>query len=385
MRFAFTDEQAALQRAARSFLQGASSPRQVREAMATERGWDDACWARATGELGWAMLPFPEEHGGAGVGWVEVGIILEETGRALLCSPLFATVCLGGCAILLAGSEAQRASLLPGIAAGETTATLALSGGEGWSIDDVAGEFERDGEGLVLRGAFRFVPDGGHASLLVVAARERGDGPPGERPVALFAVPADHPGVTRRATPQLDLTRRVGDVTLDAVRVAADARLGGGPLAPGSDASAALAGTLQRAAAMLACEQVGAAEACLEMAVAYAKVRRQFNRPIGSFQAIKHMCADMLLEVETARSAACYAAWAAATDAPDLASASAQAKAVATDALTSCAGRNIQIHGGIGFTWEQDAHLYFKRARGTHALLGTPAAQREAFAREMGL
>ncbi len=198
--------------------------------------------------------------------------------------------------------------------------------------------------------------------------------------MSLFAVPATAAGVTRRALPAMDLTRKQAEIRLDRVRVPASSLLGGEGLA-----WSALQATLDRAAVALSAEQVGGAERCLEMAVEYAKVRVQFGRPIGSFQAIKHKCADMLLQTESARSASYYAGWAAATGAPDRTVAAALAKAYCSEAFFFCAAENIQIHGGIGFTWEHDAHLFFKRARASEALFGDPAYHRERVARELEL
>ena len=379
MDFAFTEEQQALRRTVRHFLASASSSKAVRAAMATEEGWDRETWQRLGAELGLTSLIIPEAYGGAGLGHVELVAVMEEMGRALVCAPFLSTVCLATSAILLAGSEAQKRELLPGIAAGETTATLAYTEANGrWDAGAIEAVVRCDHGDYLLTGVKTFVLDGHTADLLLVAARAPETA--GEEGVSLFAVPAGAAGLTRRALPTMDLTRKQAELRLDGVRVPASARLG-----EEGHASRALARTLDLAAIALSAEQVGGAERCLEMAVEYAKTRVQFGRPIGSFQAIKHKCADMLVRTESARSASYYAGWAAATDAPDLAAAAALAKVYCSEAYFHCASENIQIHGGIGFTWEHDAHLYFKRARASEQLFGDPAYHRERVAREMGL
>jgi alkylation response protein AidB-like acyl-CoA dehydrogenase len=370
---------AELQRGARRFLEEVSSPSRVRAAMALGQGFDQTVWARIGSELGWSSLTIPEQYGGAGAGPIELAALMEEMGRALLCAPFFSTVCLVANALLTGGSEAQKRELLPGIAAGETIAALAFLESDGRrDARSVRATARRDGETFVLDGEKRFVLDGGAASLLVIVARLEGTA--GEEGICLFALPAETPGIARRALPTMDQTRRQAAVTLSSVRAPAAALIGevGGGFA-------ILERTLDLAAAALAAEQVGAAQRCLEMAVDYAKSRVQFGRPIGSFQAIKHRCADLLVAVESARSASLQAAWAAASAPGELAAASSLAKAWCSDALFQCAAENVQIHGGIGFTWEHDAHLYLKRARSSESLLGDAAWHRERFARVIGL
>lgn len=360
MRFGFSEEQQELVRRGRRFLERYATSERVRAAMASEAGFDREAWSRISGELGWPALAIPEAYGGAGFGIVELAAVMEELGRALLPSPFFATVCLGATAILEAGTEAQRAARLPGLAAGTTLATLAHDG---------AAEARLDGSGFRLDGVLRHVVDGATAALLVLPARAGGE-------LGLFLVEAGAPGLERRALPTLDRTRRLGEVRL---RGTPAERLGEG------DASAALARTLDLAAILLAAEQVGGADRCLEMAVEYGKLRVQFGRPIGSFQAVKHRCADLLVQVESARSAAHYAAWAASAGDPELPVLAALARAYCAEAFFAAAAENIQLHGGIGFTWEHDAHLYLKRARAGEALLGRPDACRERIARHLGL
>ncbi len=375
MNFAFTEEQEELRATARAFLAEHSASADVRRAMASELGHDPALWKRIGAELGWTAVAIPEACSGLGLSWVEVVALCEVAGEALLCAPFFATVCLGANAILAAGSSAQQAELLPAIAAGESRATLAVPEARGgWDADGLATTARRAGGDVVLSGEKRFVVDGHCAELVVVAARAEGSR--GDEGLSLFAVPGDAPGLVRRALPTLDQTRRLAALELRDVRLPASARLGeegaGGP---------ALALALDRAAAALAAEQVGGAQRCLDLAVAYARERVQFGRPIGTFQAIQHACADMMLAVETARSAAYYAGCAAAEGAPDLAVAASTAKAWASEAYFRCAADALQVHGGVGFTWEYDVHLHLKRARAGQALLGEPAWHRERVAR----
>jgi alkylation response protein AidB-like acyl-CoA dehydrogenase len=363
MIFAFTDEQRELAATLRRFLQDKSSSSEVRRLMQTEAGYDPRTWSQLAGQLGLPGLVIPEKHGGSGAGPVELAVASEEMGRALLCAPFFATAVLAAQALLASGDEAAQEEFLPGIADGTTIATVAVCEDDGgWTTDGVATRARRSGDGYVLDGRKSFVIDGHTAGLLLVVARA--DGGP-----SLFAVRGDADGLARRPLETLDLTRKQAALALDAV----PARLIG---AEGSAADI-VAATLRLAAVALAAEQVGGAQRCLDMSVEYAKIRMQFGRPIGSFQAIKHMCADMLLEVESARSAAYYAAWAAQDGSDELPLVASLAKACCSEAYFRAAADNIQIHGGIGFTWEHDAHLYYRRAKSTELMLGTPAEHRE--------
>ena len=347
MRFAFDEGQLALKESARRFLTEQAGMTAARQAM--EGGVDEALWQRLSQDLGWSALILPEEHGGFGMGYIELVALVEEMGAVLLCTPFFSTVCLAANAVMLCGSEAQQARWLPSIAEG-STAALGLS--EGVSARPTEG-------GWHLRGVSSRVVDGGSAQQLFVVAAE----PDGTRRVFAVSEAARAP---RRA---LDETRPMADLTLDVVVPLAD-RL----------PKDALDAVLDRARIALAAEQVGGADACLSMAVEYAGVRQQFGRPIGSFQSIKHMCADMLLKVESARSACYHAGWVVDHAPAEIPLAAATASSYCGDAFFSCAGENIQIHGGIGFTWEHDAHLYFKRARPSRSLLGSSDAARERIA-----
>ncbi len=347
--------------------------------MESDLGYDADVWRRVAEEMGWTAITVPEEHGGLGLGYVELIALLEEMGAHLLCSPFFATICLATNALLAAASEEQKQDLLPELAAGSRTATLAWTEpGRAFAIGDTATVVRDDGGDLVLDGVKRHVLDGHTADLLIVAARRPGSS--GSDGIRLVAIPGDAPGVSRAPLPTLDQTRRQAEIRFEGARVPASALLGGD-----AEAAPGLARALDLAAIALAAEQVGGAARCLEMSVQYAKERVQFGRAIGSFQAIKHKCADMLLRVESARSAAYYAGWAASVDDPELASLASLAKSYCSDAYFHCAADSIQIHGGVGFTWEYDVHLHFKRAKSSEVLLGSPVEHRERIAEHIGL
>ena len=379
MEFSFSEDQDELRRAARRFLEVASSEERVRAAMETEQGYDSATWQQLSEELAWTALTIPEEYGGLGMSYLDLHPLMEEMGRALLCSPFFSTICLGANALLLDGSDVQKDRYLPGIAEGETTATLAYAEKNNrMNAEGVETTYSRNGAGYILRGCKSYVLNGHTADLLVVAARR--ENTKGAEGVSLFLVPGDAEGLQRAWLPTMDQTRRLASVELGDVVVPHDALLG-----EEGRGWQVCERTLDLARIALAAEQVGAAEMCLDMSVEYAKVRTQFGRAIGSFQAIKHKCADMLMMVESARSAAFYASALAGQGDTDLEEPASSAKAFCSDAFFHCAAENIQIHGGIGFTWEHAAHMYFKRAKATEALFGGPSFHRERFAKRMGL
>jgi alkylation response protein AidB-like acyl-CoA dehydrogenase len=374
--FSFTDEQDQLRDAVRAFLEAKSPSTEVRRLMETAEGYDPAVWAQMAGELALQGLAIPEEFGGQGFTLRELAIVLEEMGRVLLCAPFFSSVVLAANAILNAGDDRRARELLPGIASGATIATLAFTEPNGrWDASGIELTARQDGDRWLLDGTKMFVLDGHVADLVVVAARLGGTD--GENGVSFFTATADAPGLTRELLPTMDMTRKLARLDFAAVPAT--------PLGEPGSAWGALAKTLDQAAAMLANEMVGGLARVLEMAVEYAKVRVQFGRPIGSFQAIKHKCADMLLETESGKSAAYYAAWAAADDEADLPVAASLAKAYCSEAFFHGAAENIQIHGGIGFTWEHDAHLYFKRAKSSELLLGDATYHRELLADRIGL
>lgn len=374
MNFVFSDEQEQLRESVRRFLEERSSEAEVRRLMETSDGFDPEVWS-SLADMGLHGIAIPEAYGGQGFSAVELGIVLEEMGRRLLCAPYFSSVVLGATAILEAGTEEQKRALLPDLAAGTRRATLALLERSGdWRVDAVelpASRSASDG-GWTLTGEKCHVLDGQSADLLVVAARIGG----AHDDVGLFLVEGNAAGVKKTPLDTMDPTRKLAHLTFEkspATRL-------------GDEASArpALSRVLDVAAAGLANEMVGGAQVALDMAVAYARDRVQFGRPIGSFQAIKHKCADMLLALEAGKSAAYYAAWAA-SEAPDeLPSVAVMAKAYASEAYVRCAAENIQIHGGIGFTWENPAHLYFKRAKSSQLHLGDETFQYAQLAERVG-
>ncbi len=371
MNFAFSEEQEELRRAVRRFLEDKSPMTEVRRLMETTEGYDPAVWEQMANQLGLQAMAVPEEYGGAGFGYVELIVVFEEMGAALLCAPYFSTVALAANCLLSCGDESAKKDYLPGIASGETVATLGLTEDSGrWDLEGITLSATRQGEGWVLDGHKMFVIDGHTAGLVLVAGRS-------EAGVSLFAVDAEASGLTRTPLATMDQTRKQARLEFSSV----PARLIGEDGAAGP----ALTRTLDLAAVALAAEQVGGAQRCLDTSVEYAKTRIQFGRPIGSFQAIKHKCADMLLEVESAKSAAYYAGWAAAEDSEELPVVASLAKSYCSEAYFHAAAENIQIHGGIGFTWEHDAHLYFKRAKSSELLLGDPTYHRELLAQRIGI
>ncbi|HIG70821.1 MAG TPA: acyl-CoA dehydrogenase [Myxococcales bacterium] len=380
MDFRFNEEQEELRAMAQSFLEENSGSEQVRKAMESELGYDADTWNQVGAELGWTSVHIPEEYGGLGLGYVELVALMEMMGGSLLCAPFFSSVCLGANALLVAGSEEQKQEYLPGIAEGTTRATFAYCGESGnWDPSTVEVTAAVSGDGYMLSGVSSFVVDGHSADLVIVAARAEGS--TSSEGLSLFVVSGDAAGLQRKALPTVDQTRRLAELNFKNVTVPATARLG-----DEGAASAAIARTLDLAAIALAAEQVGGAQRCLDMSVAYANERVQFGRAIGSFQAIKHKCADLMVKVESARSAAYYAACAVAegNDA-EINTVAPLAKAYCSDAYFQSAADCIQIHGGVGFTWEYDVHLYFKRAKSTESLLGDASYHREQLAQRIDL
>ncbi len=376
MSLALTDEQEELRRTVRRFLDEKSPSTEVRRLMETEEGYDEAVWKQMAQELALQGIHIPEEYGGQGFSFVELGIVLGEMGGALLCAPFFSTVALAANAILVAGTDEQKAALLPGIASGEAVATLALAEPAGrWDPEGIALEASSSGDGYRLTGTKSYVTDGITASLIVVAARTPGT--TGSEGIGLFVVDGDADGLTRKSLPVLDATRKQAELTFADVAAT--------PLGKPGDGWPALSKVLDQAAVCLSAEMVGGAQRCLDTAVAYAKDRVQFGRPIGMFQAIKHKCADMLVKVESGRAAVAYALVAAAEEDEELSVVAPLAKAFCSDAYFNVASENIQVHGGIGFTWEHDAHLYFRRAKSSELLLGDATYHRDLLARRIGI
>ncbi|NQD73601.1 acyl-CoA dehydrogenase family protein [Pseudomonas sp. CM27] len=381
MEFAFTDEQLMIRDSAERFLAQASDSQAVRAALRRADDYDPELCRRIGQELYWPALLVPEACGGMGLGFVELAVLQEQCGRFLLGSPLFATSCLATPALMLADNPALQARWLGAIAAGQACATLACA----LQPAQVQVHAMADGDGYRLHGSHAQVIDGAQADLLLIPARSPGS--TGEQGISLFAVPADTPGLMRTALPTLDQTRRLACIELRQVHLG-DAHL----LCAAGQAWPLLRDAQRIGAIGLAAEQLGGAQQALDLTLAYISERRQFGRPIASFQAIKHRCADMMLQVECARSAVWYAACVAreclAADGDpavrsELLAAAATAKAHASEAFFHCAAESIQLHGGVGFTWEYDPHLYFKRARASEQMLGTPAWHRERLAAQL--
>ena len=339
--------------------------------METESGYDPEVWSQMAEQLGLQSLIVPEEFGGQGFTYIELIVVLEEMGRALLCAPYFSTVVLAANTLIHSGDDAAKKEILPGIASGETIATVAFTEPNGkWDETGIETTATAAGDGWKLDGTKMYVIDGHTADVIIVAART-------DKGVSLFSVAGDAAGLTRTALSTMDQTRKQAKLELAGVPATLIGEEG-----KGWDV---LSTVLDLAAVALAAEQVGGAQKCLDMSVEYAKVRVQFGRPIGSFQAIKHKCADMLLEVESAKSAAYYAGWCAAELNDELPAVASLAKAYCSDAYFHAAAENIQIHGGIGFTWEHPAHLYFKRAKSSELLFGDPTYHRELLAQRIGI
>jgi alkylation response protein AidB-like acyl-CoA dehydrogenase len=367
----FTGEQDQLRAAVRDYFQVKSPEAEVRRLMATEAGYDPAVWRQMARELGLQGLALPERYGGQGAGWTELGIVLEEMGRALVCAPFFSTVVLAATTVLESGDDAAKKDYLPGIADGSLIATVALTEESGrWDEGGVTLPAARASGGWTLTGAKHFVLDGATAQLVIVPARTAGG-------VSLFAVDAAAAGLTRRPSVTLDETRKLAVLEFDATPARLIGTEGGG--------WAVLERVLDFAAVALAAEQAGGAQAALDMSVAYLNTRVQFGQLIGAFQALKHMAADVLIEVESAKSAAYYALNAAAEDNDELPAAASLAQAYCSEAFVTAAHQNIQFHGGMGFTWEAAPQLYFKRARSAELFLGDANAHRAALARRIGI
>ena len=375
MNFGFTEEQELLRKTARDFLADHAPIKRAREVMEGAESQAPEIWSEMA-ELGWMGLTIPETYGGADLSMIELAIVLEALGRSL--APVaFLPTMIAACALHEVGSEPQRREWLPRIAAGETVATLAITETRGTEEPgDLALAATADG-GWTLRGSKLFVPDADIADLLVVAARVGGEG---ERGLGLFLVPRETDGVSVTPQRSMDQLRNLHHVEFDGAQLPEDSLLGGD-----SDAWSKIQRVLDRARVMICAEMVGGAEKCLEDSVQYAKERVQFGKPIGVNQAIKHKCADMLFRVESAKSITYYAACAAREDNEEAAVTASMAKSYVSEAYRHVSAENIQIHGGVGFTWEYDCHLYFKRAKSDEAWLGDGTLHRERVAQLIDL
>ena len=354
MEFGLSESQRLLKDNARKFFAGECPMENVRRLMESETAYDEGLWAKMA-EQGYTGIIFPEEYGGVGLGKVELILLMEEAGRALLPGPLFSTVALAGAVIdRVAGPEQKKKYLSP-ICSGEARSTVAmLEANASWDPADLriaAANGRLTGEKL-------FVPDGKIADFIVVVARD-----------GVFVVDAKAPGISILPMHAMDLTRKVHSVRF--ANTPAE-RLG---------SVTGLARALDVATSALVAEMVGGMQRTLDITVEYAKMRKQFGKPIGMYQAVQHQCADMYLETESARSAVYYAAWALEQNAPDAEIAVSIAKMYASDAARAVGNRGIQVHGGMGFTWENDLHLYYKRAKASETAFGDSTHHRERIAR----
>jgi len=375
MDIGFTEEQELLRASARRFLENECPSAFVRQRMAEPEAMTEVFWQKLA-EQGWFGILYPEEAGGSGLGLVDIAVLMEEMGRAVMPGPFFSTVLLGGAAILEAGSQGQQQEWLPRIAAGAAKVSLAWTEPNArWDATGIMATGREMAAGFALSGIKLFVPDAHLSDALVVAVRTR-DGSTMEDGVSLFLVPKDTPGLAVTLLPTIDETRKLCEVRLDNVALTLAALLGdkhgGWP---------ALARVLDRATVALCAEMCGGAQRVLDMTTAYAKIRSAFGKPIGSYQAVKHRAADMLVDVENAKSLTYYAAWAIDEGLTEAPLAVSMAKAYASDAYRKVAGAGIQLHGGIGFTWEHDLQLYFKRAKASEVAFGDATWHRERVAR----
>jgi alkylation response protein AidB-like acyl-CoA dehydrogenase len=375
MDIGFTEEQELLRASARRFLENECPTAFVRERMAEPAAVTDAFW-RKLSDQGWFGILYPEEAGGSALGLVDMTVLMEEMGRAVMPGPFFSTILLGGSAILEAGSPAQRQEWLPRIVAGSAKVSLAWTEPNArWDAAGIVASGRETASGFVLSGTKLFVLDAHSSDALVVAVRTR-DGSTMEDGISLFLVPNDTPGIAVTLLPTVDETRKLCEVRLDQVAVPAATLLG-----EKHGAWRALSRVLDRATVALCAEMCGGAQRVLDMTTDYAKIRIAFGKPIGSYQGVKHRAADMLVDVENAKSLTYYAAWAIDEELAEAPLAVSMAKAYASDACRKVAGAGIQLHGGIGFTWEHDLQLYFKRAKASEVAFGDATWHRERVAR----
>jgi len=379
MDFGFSPEQEMLRATARKFLENECTSGFVRARMEEPAGVTDEFWAKLA-EQGWLGLVYPEEHGGSGLGFVDLTVLMEEMGRVVMPGPFLSTVLLGGLAIREAGSPAQKKEWLARIAAGRARTTLAWTEPSArWDAAGVTCAAREDRGGFVLNGTKLFVLDAHLADALVVVART-GEGKTPEDGVSLLLVPKGTRGMEVKLLPTMDQTRKLCEVSFKDASVPADALMG-----VKGRAWPTLARVVERATVALCAEMCGGAQRVLDMTTDYAKIRVAFGKPIGTYQGVKHKAADMLVDVENAKSLTYYAAWAVDENAPEAALAASMAKAYVTDAYRKVAGAGIQLHGGIGFTWEHDLHLYFKRAKSSEFTFGDATYHRERVAQLINL
>lgn len=380
MDFSFNDNQTLIASMADTFLMALADSEAVRAMMATEQGFDTRLWGRITQEMGWQLTHIPEAFDGLGLGYVELCILLERMGKTLLCAPFFSTVCLGVNSLLVAGTDKQKNLALKQIAGTGARYSLAYAGkGRRWGTDSVTAEYEITETGATLNGVYNYVIDGHTADNLIVAARKTGSD--ADKGIGLFVVSAKTPGIRRCWTPGMDQTRKMAQVSFENVKISSSEIM-----QQEGNAGSLLTQILSLASIGLAAEQMGVAEKTLALAVEYITERKQFGRAVGSFQAMKHKAADMMTKAEAARSAVYYAACIAdeffqgAPLGAELEEAASIAKAYCCDAAFFNAGTALQMHGGVGFTWEYDIQLYFKRAKAAQVSFGDSSWHKERLA-----
>ena len=372
-----TQEQTLLRDSVSEFLERECAVERVRAISAGAQEEAHSLW-RAVAELGWPGLTIASEYGGSGLDLVDLAVVFEQAGAALFPSSLFSTVALGAPCVQIGGNAEQQQGILPDVATGKLRMTLAqVEDTNGWGSEHLAWIPERSAKGFRLTGQKRHVPDADSSDLIVLAVRTQA-GSVGSEGISLMVIPADLPGITIRPTQLLDGTRGFCEIDFRDVFVGDEALLG-----PEGQAADILQAVTATARVALCAEMTGGSQRALDLSVAHAKTREQFGKPIGSFQAISHKCADMLVRVESARSATYYAAWALAHAQPGAQMSSCLAKAYCSDAFAKVAGDAIQVHGGLGFTWEQEPHLHYRRAKTIEHFLGDASWNRELAARAL--
>ncbi len=379
MDFGFSEDQELLRDSTRKFLAAECPTTFVRKMMEDDSAHATELWKKAA-ELGWMGILIPEEQGGIGGSFLDLVVVLEEMGKSLMPGPFLATVLLGSTAVLAGGSDDQKASILPKVAAGELLMTLAQAEKSGrYDAGGIRMPATALGGDFVLSGEKLFVPDAHVADQIVVAARTGSHAAP-EDGITLFLVDAKSPGVEITQLKTVDMTRRQCHVAFQDVAVAGAHVIGevgqGWPI---------LKRVLDQAIAGLCTEMVGTGQQALDMAVEYAKERVQFGKPIGSFQAVKHKCVDMMVQVENARSLTYYAAWTVDENVAEASQAVPMAKAYCSDMCKTVTSEAIQVHGGIGFTWEHDMHLFYRRGLASEAAFGSAPTHREVVAQTLDL
>jgi alkylation response protein AidB-like acyl-CoA dehydrogenase len=377
--FAFTEEQGLLRESAVGFLSENSNSKKIREAMESSLVYDQKVWQKMSEEMGWLALLIPEEYDGLGLTWIELTALLEQMGYFLLCSPFHSTICLGATCLLEFGNEDQKTSFLPRIVNGSLQITLACLEQNGdWSPNGITSTYKKIDNEFIVSGIKKYVPYGHSADKIIVIAREEGSN--GAEGVSLFLVDSEEKNLEIKKLNTMDQTRPQSLINLNKVRISDDCVLG--ELGGGWNALEKL--RLYGALGVSA-EQVGGAQRCLDMTCDFVLEREQFGRKIGSFQSIKHRLADMMVLVESARSASYYASCMTGANSQEFEETVSIAKSYCSEAFFKCAGDAIQLHGGVGFTWEYDAHLFFKRAKSSEIYFGDPSFHKSKISNILGL